>query len=89
MDWPIGPHYAEQSNITNAHKLNAALMLTVGEIDNNVDPASTTQLVDALLKAKKEFSYIIVPSAGHGVGERTDMRVRRALFFKKHLGTAN
>ncbi|MFK7911131.1 MAG: prolyl oligopeptidase family serine peptidase [Akkermansiaceae bacterium] len=88
MDWPIDSHYAEQSNITNAHKLTGALMLTVGELDKNVDPASTTQLVDALLKAKKTFTYFIVPGAGHGVGERSDMRVRRALFFKKHLGNA-
>jgi dipeptidyl aminopeptidase/acylaminoacyl peptidase len=88
MDWPIGPHYAAQSNITNAHKLDGALMLTVGELDKNVDPASTTQLVNALLKANKTFTYLMVPGAGHGVGERRDMRVRRALFFKKHLGNS-
>ncbi len=41
MGWPIGPHYAEQSNVTNAHQLAGKLLLIVGELDHNVDPAST------------------------------------------------
>ncbi len=46
MGWPIGPQYAEQSNVTNAHKLQGKLLLTVGELDHNVDPASTMQVVE-------------------------------------------
>ena len=48
MGWPVGPQYAEQSNVTNAHKLRGKLLLIVGEMDHNVDPASTMQVVNAL-----------------------------------------
>ena len=40
MDYPIGPHYAQQSNTVNAHRLKGNLLLTVGELDTNVDPSS-------------------------------------------------
>src|SRR5262249_21779585 len=53
MGWPVGPHYAEQSNVTNAGKLQGKLLLIVGELDRNVDPASTMQVVDALVRADK------------------------------------
>ncbi len=52
MGYPIGPHYDEQSNVTNAHRLKGKLMLTVGELDRNVDPASTMQVVNALIQAE-------------------------------------
>jgi dipeptidyl aminopeptidase/acylaminoacyl peptidase len=71
MGWPIGPHYEEQSNVTQAHRLQGKLLLTVGELDRNVDPSSTMQVVDALIKADKDFEFLIVPGAGHGVGERS------------------
>ncbi|GAA5495730.1 hypothetical protein Rhal01_01909 [Rubritalea halochordaticola] len=86
MDWPIGPHYAEQSNVTNASKLKGRLLLTVGEMDRNVDPASTYQLASALLKAGKEYELIVVPSADHGAGEQLYPRCRRVQFFEKWLG---
>ena len=41
MGWPLGPHYEEQSNVTQAHRLQGKLFLIVGELDRNVDPAST------------------------------------------------
>jgi len=88
MDWPVGPHYAKQSNVTNAHKLSGALMLTVGELDKNVDPASTVQLVNALIKAKKDFEFFSIPGAGHSAGEITYMRRKRAQFFHKHLNSS-
>ena len=82
MGWPIGPHYAEQSNVTNAHKLTGALLLTVGELDHNVDPASTMQVVDALIKANKDFELVVFPGADHGAGggpygERRSARLLR------------
>src|SRR5437016_9812205 len=55
MGWPVGTHYAEQSNVTNAQKLQGNLLLIVGELDRNVDPASTMQVVNALIKANKDF----------------------------------
>src|SRR6185312_4899126 len=66
MGWPIGPHYAASSNVTNAHKLQGKLLLTVGELDRNVDPASTMQVVNALIKAGKDFELLVVPGANHG-----------------------
>ncbi len=85
MSWPIGPHYKEQSNVTQAHKLTGKLFLTVGEKDRNVDPASTMQVVNALIKAGKDFDFIIVPGGGHGIGESPYLRRRRIDFFVRHL----
>lgn len=85
MGWPVGPHYEEQSNVTQAHRLQGKLLLTVGELDRNVDPASTMQVVGALIKADKDFDLIIVPGAGHGAGESPYGRRRRAEFFVRHL----
>jgi len=85
MGWPVGPHYQEQSNVTQAHKLQGKLLLTVGELDKNVDPASTMQVVDALIKADKDFDLIVVPGRGHGVGEIPYTSRRRMDFFVRHL----
>lgn len=85
MSWPIGPHYSEQSNVTNAHKLQGKLLLTVGELDKNVDPASTMQVVNALIAANKDFDLIVFPGAGHGIGESPYGVRRRQDFFVRHL----
>jgi dipeptidyl aminopeptidase/acylaminoacyl peptidase len=85
MGYPVGAHYREQSNVTNAHKLTGKLLLTVGELDKNVDPASTMQVVNALIKAKKDFDLLVVPGAGHGVGETEYGARRRMDFFVRHL----
>ncbi|MGB1258701.1 MAG: prolyl oligopeptidase family serine peptidase [Akkermansiaceae bacterium] len=85
MDWPVDKSYAENSNVTHAHKLKGALMLTVGELDTNVDPASTYQVVNALIQADKKFEFYPVPNGGHGSGEMPYLRHKRMQFFKKHL----
>jgi dienelactone hydrolase len=81
MGWPIGPHYAEQSNVTQANKLKGNLMLVVGEEDTNVDPASTMQVVNALIKAGKDFDLLYVPGANHGIGASSPYAVRRSRDF--------
>ncbi len=86
MGYPIGPHYAEQSNVTNAHRLEGDLLLIVGELDRNVDPASTMQVVDALIKADKDFELLVIPGAGHGAAESPYGKRRRAEFFQRTLG---
>jgi len=63
-------------------------MLTVGELDKNVDPSSTTQVVNALIKADKDFDYYIFPGGGHGSGEKPYLRRKRYEFFQHHLGTS-
>ena len=64
MGWPLGPHYAASSNVDNAHRLRGKLLLIVGEMDTNVDPSSTYQVVNALMKADKKFDLLVVPGAG-------------------------
>ena len=84
MGWPAGAHYAEQSNVTQAHRLQGKLLL-VGELDRNVDPASTTQVVDALVKADKDFDLIVIPGAGHAAPRSPYARRRMRDFFVRHL----
>ena len=81
----LGPHYADNSNVTHAHRLQGKLLLTVGELDRNVDPASTMQVVDALIKADKDFDLIVVPGYGHGAGEIPYCVRKRQDFFVRHL----
>ncbi|MEA3207425.1 MAG: hypothetical protein QOE70_482 [Chthoniobacter sp.] len=85
MGWPIGPEYADNSNVTHAAKLTGKLLLTVGELDHNVDPASTMQVVNALIKADKDFEMLVVPGSDHGAGELPYVARRRLDFFVRHL----
>ena len=85
MSWPIGPHYAEQSNVTQAHRLEGKLLLIVGEMDRNVDPASTMQVVNALVRADKDFDMLILPGTGHGAAESAYGSRRRMDFLTRHL----
>jgi hypothetical protein len=59
-------------------------MLYVGEMDANVDPASTMQVVNALIKANKNFDLLVLPSAGHTNGGLYGDR-KRYDFFVHHL----
>jgi dipeptidyl aminopeptidase/acylaminoacyl peptidase len=85
MGWPLGPHYAEQSNVTQAKNLTGKLLLIVGEVDSNVDPASTLQVAAALVRADKDFDLLIMPSANHGAAESPYGTRRRQDFFVRHL----
>ncbi len=60
-------------------------MLSVGELDRNVDPASTMQVVNALIKADKDFELLLIPGAGHGAGSSPYGDRRRLDFFVRHL----
>lgn len=84
MGYPIGKEYEECSNVVNAHRLKGHLMLILGELDNNVDPASTLQVVDQLIKHNKEFEFVMLPGARHTLGEEYGERKRRD-FFVRHL----
>ena len=85
MGYPIDESYAASSNIVDAHKLGGALLLTVGAMDRNVDPASTFQVVNALIEADKDFDLLVFPSGGHGAGGSDYGWRRTAEFFLKHL----
>lgn len=86
MGWPVGPEYAAASNVDNAWRLRGDLMLVVGELDTNVDPSSTYQVVDALIKANKDFEFLFVPGAGHSEGGAYGERKRWDFFVEKILG---
>jgi dipeptidyl aminopeptidase/acylaminoacyl peptidase len=89
MGWPVGQEYGESSNVDNAWRLKGKLLLVVGELDQNVDPASTLQVVNALIKANKTFDLLIVPGEGHGAGRTTGpveyVTRRQYDFFVRHL----
>jgi dipeptidyl aminopeptidase/acylaminoacyl peptidase len=76
--------YSASSNIDNAHRLRGALFLIVGELDTNVPPESTYRFADALIKAGKDFDFLVVPNGGHGAGGQYAAR-RREDFFVRHL----
>ncbi len=80
LGWPVDESYVKSSNVVDAHKLRGKLLLMVGELDKNVDPASTIQVVNALIKADKDFELLDLPGAGHGVA-RTPYGVRRLQEF--------
>ncbi len=85
MGHPVGDHYKAQSNATDAHKLRGKLLLMHGEADTNVVMSlSTMKVVDALVKADKDFDLLILPGRGHGV-ESAYVTRRRYDFFVKHL----
>lgn len=86
MDWPVGPEYEDNSNVTHAKNLKGALLLTVGELDTNVDPSSTYQVIDALIAADKDFEFLPMTGMNHGSGESRYAQRRRADFFRRHLG---
>ena len=86
MGWPVDSSYVECSNVHNAHRLTGALMLVVGEIDDNVDPSSTYQVADALIRAGKDFELVVLPGVGHTMGERFGEHKRFDFFVKNLLG---
>jgi dipeptidyl aminopeptidase/acylaminoacyl peptidase len=86
MGWPLGQEYAAASNADNAGKLQGKLLLIVGEMDANVDPASTMQVVNALIKANKKFDLLVIPGANHGPGGAYGERLRNDFFVHHLLG---
>lgn len=86
MGYPIGPWYETSSNMVNAHNLQGKLFLIVGEMDSNVDPSSTMQVVNALIEAGKDFDLLVLPGGGHSDGGRYGERRRRDFFVRHLLG---
>ena len=84
MGYPVDSSYVECSNVENAYRLERPLMLVVGELDDNVDPASTMQVVNALEKAGKDFELVVIPGAHHTMGESYGDH-KRYDFFVRHL----
>lgn len=85
MGYPVGKHYEEQSNYTLAGNLKGRLLLAVGDVDENVPPVATFRMVDALIKANKDFDLIVMPNRGHGFGAEPYFVRRRWDHFVRHL----
>jgi hypothetical protein len=58
----------------------------VGEMDDNVDPSSTYQVCNALIKAKKDFELVVLPGIGHTMGEEYGEHKRYDFFVKNIMG---
>ena len=86
MGWPLGPHYEASSNVVHAGKLTGRLMLVIPEMDMNVDPSSSYQVVNALIRAGKYFDLLVVPNGGHGAGGQYAARKRNDFFVQWLLG---
>ena len=83
MGYPIGPWYGESSNVDNAHKLQGDLLLINGELDDNVDPASTLQVVSELVKHNKQFEQLYLPGHNHNLGSEYITRRIYEFFYRK------
>jgi dienelactone hydrolase len=86
MGWPVDESYAKSSNVADAHLLQGKLLLMVGELDHNVDPSSTMQVVDALVRADKDFELLVVPGGQHGIAHTPYGKRRLEDFFVRTLG---
>jgi dipeptidyl aminopeptidase/acylaminoacyl peptidase len=86
MGYPVDSSYVACSNVENAYRLERPLMLVVGEKDDNVDPASTMQVVAALEKAGKDFELVVIPGAGHTMGDDYGDHKRHDFFVRHLLG---
>ena len=85
MGYPMGEHWQQQSNLSDAEKLQGKLLLAHGELDENVHPAATLQLADKLIKANKHFEFMIYPNMGHVLHYHPYFVRSRWDFFIKHL----
>jgi dipeptidyl aminopeptidase/acylaminoacyl peptidase len=87
----IGPNgednYAAQANENYASNLKGHLMLTHGTMDDNVPMNNTLLVVDALIKANKNFDLLMIPNVHHGYAEATPYVTRRRWdYFVRYLG---
>ena len=85
MGYPIDESYSASSNVDNACRLKGKLLLINGELDDNVDPASTLQVVSALMKANKNFEQLYLPGKTHNLGGPFEMHKMHDFFVKNLL----
>ncbi len=86
--WPVGVHYTEQANRTQAHRLQGKLLLIHGELDENVPVAATLSLAEALVAADKDFDLLILPGRPHACAADPYLIRRRWDYFVRHLAGA-
>ena len=78
--------YNIEKNQDLVKNLKGHLMLSTGDIDNNVHPANTTRVANALIKANKRFDLVILPGQRHGYADMTEYFFwRMADYFTEYL----
>lgn len=78
--------YSIERNQDLARNLKGHLLLTHGDIDNNVHPANTMRVANALIRANKRFDMLILPGQRHGYGDMSEYWFwRMADYFSQHL----
>jgi dipeptidyl-peptidase 4 len=78
--------YQIEKNPDLAKNLKGKLLLVTGDVDNNVHPANTIRMANALIKANKRFDFIILPGQRHGFGDMTEYFFwRMGDYFVQHL----
>lgn len=79
-------NYEAEANQTLASQLKGKLLLAHGTLDDNVPPDNTLLVVDALIKAGKDFDLLMIPNAAHGYGAASNYMMRRRWdYFVTHL----
>jgi dipeptidyl-peptidase-4 len=82
---PMAEHYAAAANAPLARRLQGKLFLMHGELDDNVHPAATLRLVDALVAANEDFDLLVLPNANHRAWQTPYFIRRKWDFFVRHL----
>jgi dipeptidyl aminopeptidase/acylaminoacyl peptidase len=80
-----GENYNNQANQLVANNLKGKLLLAHGTTDSNVPPDNTLLIVDALIKANKDFDLLLLPNRNHGFAAESYMIRRRWDYFVKNL----
>jgi dipeptidyl-peptidase 4 len=79
-------NYDSQANQQTAKNLKGHLLLAHGTMDDNVPPNETLLVVDALIKANKDFDLLMIPNAAHGYGAASQYMTRRRWdYFVRYL----
>jgi dipeptidyl aminopeptidase/acylaminoacyl peptidase len=78
-------NYAAEANQLLAQNLKGKLLLAHGALDDNVPPNNTLLVVDALIRANKDFDLLLLPNRRHGFGNEPYMVRRRWDYFVKYL----
>jgi dipeptidyl aminopeptidase/acylaminoacyl peptidase len=85
-DGKVHFEYDIDKNSEIAKNLKGHLMLSTGDIDDNVSPSNTIRLMDALMKANKRFDFVMIPGVRHAYAARAEyFQWIRADYFCKYL----
>ena len=79
-------NYTITKNTELAKNLKGKLLIATGDVDNNVHPANSIRMVDALIKANKRFDFLLLPGQAHAFGNMTEYFFwKMADYFSEHL----